>query len=227
MLNKVLNFVDGNIHSWLDDKAPVEYRKGLTHLAVGFIAILFSFVTITLVIIYRKPPPINYYYMTPAELKVARAHGPIEATPFIVSDAPSLSHQKIQMWLSKALTRSLSFNFANADDVINSSSEYFTPDGYVSYVNALNFSKYKENIVKSRLVSNLTVTSDPIYTMSPVQQGENTVWQGIETKALITYTGASTPLTKKVIITAELIQSPTWKTPQGLVIQSITITNEI
>jgi hypothetical protein len=223
MLNKILNFVDNDIHAWLDNnkKTPVEYKKMLSKLAVAFLCFFFILTCMFIVNYLKAPPKPSYFYMMPDQLALAREKKPFKAIPFKIYQTPSMSRQKIQAWLSKTLTHCMSFNFGNIDDVVENSRGYFTDTGYNYYLQAIIRSKLRENVLKDRLVSNLTVISDPIFTESPKLSGNSLVWPGVETHAIVTYTSASKSLTQKIIITSELVQSPTWKNPQGLEIQSL------
>lgn len=143
------------------------------------------------------------------------------------SDSPRMSTQRVQNWLSASLIDMYSFNFTDADKVLEQNRWLFRSDTYDRFRNAFNQPEIGlADIVKNK---SLDVSLVPTSTVRVIRIGAyegRRVWE-MEMLGLLSFSGATKEKnpSKKIHFTVIVEEVPTSESPYGLVISKITARN--
>lgn len=133
---------------------------------------------------------------------------------------PNLTTNAILHWAMNAATTSLTFDFYNANDVLENVRTYFTPTGYSNFINAVNAAKLPQDIKKKKLIMYAVVTNNPVV----LREGEITVGSGIyawqiEFPMLLTFESEKAERLN-VVVTLLISRVPTSESVSGIGISS-------
>jgi intracellular multiplication protein IcmL len=135
------------------------YKDGTHRLFLGFILSFIVNITAFFSIIYiYTHPPAPVYFAT-------STYGRI--TPLIPLDQPNSTDSVVLQWASLATIASFSYNFVNYRSELEAASEYFTANGWNSFLKTLKDSNNLLAVVSKKLV----VTAVPTRTPEIVKKG--------------------------------------------------------
>lgn len=138
------------------------------------------------------------------------------ANPLITLPVPHQSLKNVSGWLLTALNTIYGVGFDNIDQKISDAEYFFTPEGYASYLKALDTSGFKEDIIKKKLKITLLATQDPVL-INGGSVGDTEFWR-LRVPVLISYLGGKEIVTAQKMIEVLVVRVPAYKNEKGLAI---------
>ena len=138
------------------------------------------------------------------------------AVPLITLPVPHQSLKNVSGWLLTALNTIYGVGFDNIEEKIQSAEYYFTPEGYASYLKALDTSGFKADIIKKKLKITLLATQDPVL-INGGSVGDVEFWR-LRVPVLISYLGGKEIVTGQKMIEVLVVRVPAYKNEKGLAI---------
>jgi len=178
------------------------YRKVMSALLLAFIAI---FVLAGIMTYMFTHPPEPRYFATTTNGRI---------TPLVALDKPNLSKSALLQWASTAAIASYTYNFVNYRQELQAASEFFTPDGWNSFLKALTVSNNLEAVKAKKLVVSAVATGAPII----LQEGllnHRYSWR-MQMPMLITYQSASQLTRQSVTVTVLISRISTLNSARGI-----------
>lgn len=129
---------------------------------------------------------------------------------------PHQSLKNVSGWLLTALNTIYGVGFDNIDEKVEAASYYFTPDGYSSYLKAIETSGFKSDIVKKKLKITLLAIQDPVL-INGGSVGDLEFWR-LRVPVLISYLGGKEIVTSQKMVEALIVRVPAYKNEKGLAI---------
>lgn len=139
-----------------------------------------------------------------------------EPQQIITLPVPHQSLKNVSGWLLTALNTIYGVGFDNIDQKIEDASYYFTPEGYSSYLKALESSGFKADIIRKKLKITLLATQDPVL-INGGSVGELEFWR-LRVPVLISYLGGKEIVTSQKMIEVLIVRVPAYKNEKGLAI---------
>lgn len=201
------------------DKPPIDSiserldREAITHkywLNLG-LAIILSVLTslVAIFTLFKRSEPV-----VPITASVNQAKNKV--SQIITLPFPHQSFQNVSGWVFDAIMSSYTFNFSNFDEAVEKSSYFYTPDGYKMYLNALEASKVKKDVLGKQLDVSIVPLQSPVLINSGVF-GKTEFWRfGIP--VLVSYYGGKVPVVQKQRIEVLVLRVPAYQNPKGLAI---------
>lgn len=154
------------------------------------------------------------------QLRPAAAGQPQQTQPLYTFPLPSYSPKRLQEWVSRALSETLTFNFTDVDQQLAHAGSYYTPGARQSMQQAIAADKIVETVKGRRLAVALTPTSPPfvIKSYSVKANGQKALYWDVEAPVILNYTGASHSEATGMRIYLRVKQVPTTESPDGLAI---------
>lgn len=200
----------------LDDISQWEKTSGDYYSkSVGLIGALFLFCMASLfltgILFYSrdsKPPP-SYFVVKP------------NASPerIVPVTKPILHASRVQKWVEKAISEVFYADFTNIEQRLLAASIYFNNDGYAAFIQAIEGSGIKEQIISQKNEMFFTPTSSARILNSGVYKGKR-VWR-IQMPGIISIRGASVDLKRSVMLTIQVREVETIESPEGLAISQL------
>jgi intracellular multiplication protein IcmL len=153
--------------------------------------------------IYTNPPSPVYFPTT--------ASGRI--TPLIPLEQPNMSDTEILQWANLAIIAANSYNYVNYRSEFQAASEFFTAEGWDSFIKAIESSNNLQAVITNRFVVSAVATQAPTIIERGVYNGRYS-WR-IRMPIMVTYqsqTVASIPVVVNMLIT----RVPTLNSPKGI-----------
>lgn len=178
------------------------HRKivGLLLLSVIIIIIL----TGGLLYIVTNPPQPRYFATT--------IDGRI--TPLVPLEEPNLSKSAVLQWANTAAIAAYTYNFVNYRQALQEASEYFTPDGWSSFMAALKSSNNLDAVLSKKLIVSAVATGAPIV-LAQGLLNDRYAWR-VQMPMLITYQSPSQFSQQSVTVTMLITRVPTLNSPRGI-----------
>lgn len=182
------------------------YQDGAHRL---FIILLLSFLLnlLGLYCIYYvyNHPPAPLYFPTSASGRIS---------PLVPLDQPNMSDQEIKQWANLAIMAAYSYNFVNYRTELEAASEFFTGDGWNTFISALKSSNNLQAIINNKFVLSASATEAPIIEEKGVINGLYS-WR-VTMPIMVTYQSSTlysqTPLNISILISRE----STLNAPKGI-----------
>lgn len=139
-----------------------------------------------------------------------------QISEIITLPVPHQSLKNVSGWLLTALNTIYGVGFDNIDEKIDSASYYFTPEGYASYLKALETSGFRNDIVRKQLKITLLATQDPVL-INGGSVGDLEFWR-LRVPVLISYLGGKEIVTAQKMVETLIVRVPAYKNEKGLAI---------
>jgi len=152
-------------------------RKLLIALICSVVVILLQ--TMTIVYVVTHPPQPKYF--------ATATNGRI--MPLMPLDQPNLSQSALLQWANTAAIAAYTYDFVNYRQALQAASEYFTPDGWNSFMAALDTSGSLQNVINKKLIVSAVATGAPVVVQQGLLEGRYT-WK-VQMPMLITYQSPS------------------------------------
>lgn len=138
----------------------------------------------------------------------------VPAVELTALDRPNVSSKALLSWATLAATATFTFDFVNYKTNLNALRDYFTEDGYQSFVTALQANKILATIEEKKLVISAVVVGPSIITTEGEENGLYT-WH-VEVPLLVRYQSADANETRQKVISLSITQVPTTIAPKGI-----------
>lgn len=186
------------------------YRKVTGALLIAMIIIIVLSVALGYVVTH---PPAPQYFATDSQGRI------VELTPL---DEPNLSQTALLQWANTAAVAAFTYNFVNYRQSLQGASDYFTPDGWQSFIQALNESNNLNAVIAKKLVVTAVATYAPVVLQQGVLDGRY-AWR-IQIPLLVTYQSASQFTQQNVIVTMLITRISTLDSARGVGIAQFVVT---
>lgn len=133
---------------------------------------------------------------------------------------PNLTNDELLNWVTDAIVSIYSYNYLNAEQALNKSRQYFTDNGYDSFMKALKESKNLETVKSKKLIVNALAQSSATILKEGDVDGVYT-WQ-IQLPLEVTYQGANNDFKQNMDIQVEVVRQTYTQTPKGIAINAVT-----
>ncbi len=178
------------------------YRK-----VVGML--LFSVLIMTILaggLIYLVAnPPQPRYFATTIDGRIS---------PLVPLDQPNIAPSALLQWANTAAISAYTYNFVNYRQALQEAQNYFTPDGWSAFMEALNSSNNLTAVIAKKLVVSAVATGAPIILQQGILSGIY-AWR-VQMPMLVTYQSASQFSRQSIIVTMLITRVSTLNSPQGI-----------
>lgn len=182
------------------------HRRVLLALLIS--VILNALLGVSFVYLVTHPPAPQYFATT--------INGRI--TPLIPLDQPNMPPSTLLQWANSAAIAAYTYNFVNYRQELQSASEFFTPEGWTEFINALNSSNNLKSVIEKKLVVSAVATGAPVITDQGVLNGTYT-WS-VSMPVLVTYQSASQPVRQNIVVRMVIQRISTLNSARGIGIAS-------
>lgn len=151
---------------------------------------------------------------------IAREDGGI--IPLVADDVPYLNNGQVTNFAVEAITRSLTFSFANWRQDLAGASEYFQrPDGWNNFLEALESSGMLDFVRNKRLISSVVANAASI--KSAGINAEGRYYWIVEVPLVMTYQSATEKSSSNLTAEIEISRLPTWQSSRGVGITRVLV----
>lgn len=178
------------------------YRKIVGALLFSMLVIII--LTGALVYLVTNPPQPRYF-ATSIEGRI---------TPLVPLEQPNISQAALLQWANTAAISAYTYNFVNYKEALQSASEYFTPDGWSAFMQALESSNNLNAVTAKKLVVSAVATGAPVILQQGVLNGTY-AWR-VQMPMLVTYQSASQFSRQSIIVTMLVTRVSTLNSPKGI-----------
>lgn len=182
------------------------YRRVLAALLL-MVLVNIAFAVAILFMVSNKPTP--QYFATTSDGKVIRLY-PLSA--------PVVTTSELLQWATVAATSANTYNFVNYRAELQKAAEYFTPQGWSEYQDALRASRNLEAVVNRKLTVSAVATGAPVVLDQGVIGGRYK-WK-VQLPILVTYESTGTKITQPSEVTMLITRVSTLETPKGIAIDA-------
>ena len=162
-----------------------------------------------------NPPPPKFFATT--------INGRI--TPLFPLNDPNQSDAAVLQWSAQAATAAFSYNFVNFRDALQSSSEYFTADGWTQFVKALKDSNNLDAVKAKKLIVSSVPERSPVILKKGLLDGRYT-WR-VQVPLLVSYQSASEFIKNSVVIRLTIQRVSTLNSPRGIGISQFVVETKV
>jgi intracellular multiplication protein IcmL len=182
------------------------YRRVISALLISImvIAVLAS----SLIYLVTHPPAPQYFATT--------LQGRI--TPLVPLDQPNLPPSAVLQWANQAAIAAYTYNFVNYRQELQAASEFFTPDGWASFLKQLSASNNLTTVISKKLVVSAVATGAPVILDQGVIDGDYT-WK-VQMPMLVAFQSASQLATQQLTVTMTIKRISTLNSARGIGIDS-------
>lgn len=166
------------------------YRRVLMILLASFVAII-GLIIIVIVLVLSQPAP-KYFAATDSGRII----------PLVPLNEPNLQDKALLQWASEAVTSIYSYNFVNFRRVFENNKQYFTTEGWTSFLKALTDSQNLKAVQEKKLIVSAVLTGAPIVRSEGQLQGRYT-WV-VQMPVLVTYQSANEQSSQNFIVTLKI-----------------------
>ena len=189
------------------------YKVGQRKVILAlFIALIVNFALTAMLIYLVTNPPAPKYFATGINGRIM---------PVFTLAQPNLSDDAVLQWASKAAIAAFTYNFVNYRSELQASSEFFTPEGWDQFLNALQQSNNLDAVKARKFVVSAAVTQQPTILKSGVEEGVFS-WH-IKMPLLITYQSATEGAQQNNIVSMVVTRVSTLNTPRGIGISQFVV----
>ena len=180
------------------------YRKVMSAL-LGCVLIIMLLAATVIYFATHRPQPVYF----------ATSEG-WHLQPLTPLNEPVLDDAQVLQWATNAVGHIYGFNFVNYREQLQAASQYFTTQGYQTFIAALTASNNLETVKSQKLVLSAVVTKAPVVIAEGMLQGVY-AWR-VQLPVMITLQSASQQLTQSVVVTLLIVRADTLNKPQGIAI---------
>lgn len=182
------------------------YRDNYRKVVLALLLSIFILVTLIGALTYIiTHPPAPQYFATTTDGRIA---------PLVPLDQPNLSSAALLQWANTAAVAVYNYNFINYRQALQEASDYFTPDGWAEFLNALNSSNNLKAVIEKKLIVSAVATGAPVI----LEQGplvDRYAWK-VQMPMLVTYQSASQFSQQSVVVTMLITRISTLSSARGI-----------
>lgn len=197
----------------MDKQKNDRYRQSYPKMLLVFVylCILAVFLTVILVYITIKEPEDKNY----AALNTGRI---VEIYPYA---EPVLTDHYIRSWATLASRSVLNLSFNNYQEELKKASVYFQPEAFSLLSKALTDNGYLKTLTASKLIMRSYVNDTVVIVWQGLESGDF-VWK-VQLPVTISYEGASSNVTRSIVVKMTIVRVPTVDNPHAILIKSISL----
>lgn len=181
-------------------------EKGVGFISKCYlISIIFNILAVINVFYVYSNPPEPVYYTTSINGQTA---------PLNPLMQPNTSDSVVAQWANLACIGGFTYDFVNYESQFETASEYFTKDGWNSFITSLQESNNLKTVISKKLVVSAVGLSPPIILKKGVVNGVYS-WR-IEIPILVTYQSASDVTKMKMIVKILMVRMSTSENFKGV-----------
>ncbi len=185
------------------------YRRAIVAV---LLCILIIFVLIGAIYLLYSQKPEPKYFATTADGRIL---------PLVPINLPYKTDPEILQWAANAALVSNSYDFVNYRKQLQDAAQFFTPAGWVSYMQALQQSNNLIGVKEGHIILTSTPTGAPQILDRGLISGAY-YWK-IGLPLLLSYTGQSLAQTQKVYVTMTILRVSTLDNPTGIGIAQMVV----
>ncbi len=178
------------------------YRKVVGGLLVCILIILMLVGGLIYIV---NNPPTPKYFATSTDGRIM---------PLVPLNRPNLSAAALLQWANTAAIAVYTYNFVNYRQALQAASDYFTPDGWKAFMDALQSSNNLNAVIDKKLIVSAVATGAPVILEQGLLFGTYT-WR-VQMPMLVTYQSASQFSQQSVTVTMLITRVPTLSSPLGI-----------
>jgi hypothetical protein len=145
----------------------------------------------------------------------------VKQVPVTLPSAHS-TFKNLTSWLTDAISETYTFGFTNFHEQIAKSEQYFTEDGYRSYLNALKMNNTEKEIITKRI----EVATIPLQTPVLINGGTfgNSEFWRFRVPVLVSIQGGKEPVVERYMVEVLMIRVPSYISYKGIAIAEYNLT---
>lgn len=178
------------------------YRKVVGALLLSIIVIL---LLASGVVYLVMNPPMPKYFATTTDGRIM---------PLVPLSRPNLATSALLQWANTAAIAVFTYNFVNYRIAFQAAADYFTPEGWKAFMDALKSSNNLSAVIDKKLIVSGVATGAPVVLEQGVVLGTYT-WR-VQMPMLITYQSASQFSQQAVTVTMLITRVSTLTSPLGI-----------
>ncbi|HBB52969.1 MAG TPA: type IV secretion protein DotI [Legionellales bacterium] len=190
------------------------YKDGVHHLIIGIIiSCLLNILAIFSIIYIYTHPPAPVYFPTSSNGRI---------TPLFPLEQPNVNDSNILEWANLATIAAFSYNFVNYRSELEFSSEYFTANGWTSFLKSLKASNNLLAVISKKLVVSAEATRTPEMLQKGIFNGRYS-WR-IKIPILVTYQSGQEYTQQNLEVILLITRVSTLNNPKGIGIEQFVST---
>jgi hypothetical protein len=124
--------------------------------------------------------------------------------------------KNITSWLTDAISETYTFSFTNFYQQADKAEQYFTPEGYKSYVNALKMNNVEKDIMNKKLEVAAIPLQTPVL-INGGSYGNNEFWR-FRVPILVSVQGGKDPVVDHYMMEVLILRVPSYVNHKGIAI---------
>ncbi len=182
------------------------YKDGARKIQIALLlAIVIIFLQIAGLIYVVTHPPEPKYFATSTDGRIM---------PLVPLSQPNLSKSALLQWASTAAISAYTYDFINYRQALQAASEYFTPEGWNSFMEALDSNNNLKAVIAKKLIVSAVVTGAPVVVQEGLLDSRYT-WK-VQMPMLVTYQSASQFSQQTLTVTMLITRISTLSSARGI-----------
>ncbi len=189
------------------------YRDGQRKVVIGLlISLLTNFLIGAMLFYIVMHPPLPKYFATSISGRI---------TPLYPLNEPNQSDSAVLQWANQAAIAAFTYNFVNYRSELQSSSQFFTANGWAQFLSALQQSNNLDAVKAKKLIVSSVATRAPIILQKGLLNGVYS-WR-VQMPVLVTYQSASEFSQQNNVVTMLITRVSTLNSPRGIGISQFVV----
>lgn len=176
----------------------------------GICAAIVALIALSVYFYLDKPPPITF--AVDSEMRVQ---------PPVPVDQPYLSTPDLLQWVADVLPKAFVYDFNHYNDQLKVASQYFTSDGWKTFLNQLNIYANYNNVQAYKLFITSTPLAAPFILREGVIQESGRYGWWVQMPLTINYSGYQPPTSKTVTLQMLVVRVSTLNNLIGVAIDNV------
>jgi intracellular multiplication protein IcmL len=187
------------------------YRKVVTALLMALVAIVALVLVISYMMTHRPSPT---YFATTAKGRII---------PLVPLSVPTMNTEGLLQWATEAAMSAYTFNFINYRQQLQSSRQYFTPNGWNGFMKGLYDSGNLKAVISKKLIVNAVPGGAPVIINEGTLNGRY-IWK-IQMPMLVTYHSANETFHNTWMVNMTVTRISTLDSVRGVGVDQINYTS--
>ncbi len=182
------------------------YKDGSRKILIALLLCVFVVLVQVFALVYVVThPPEPKYFATSTDGRIM---------PLVPLDQPNLSQSALLQWANTAAIAAYTYDFVNYRQALQQASEYFTPDGWNSFMAALKNNNNLDAVLAKKLIVSAVATGAPVIVQQALLD-ERYTWK-VQMPMLVTYQSASQFSQQSLTVTMLITRISTLSSARGI-----------
>lgn len=191
------------------------YKDGLHQMfTILLVSVLLNFTGLYILYYIYTHPPAPVYFPTSINGRIS---------PLVPLDQPNKTEAEIKEWANTAIIASYTYNYVSYRTDLQAASEFFTPDGWTTFLNALKSSNNLQAIVANKFVVTGQAVQAPVILQKGVFASGRYSWR-VQMPVVVTYQSSTLYSQSNYLVTMLIERVSTLNSVSGIGIVSIVST---